>query len=171
MKTQPAANTNTNTNTNTSAGAETDRITRSVAINAPRARVWRALANAEEFGSWFGANLKGQTFAPGQRARGPFTFAGYEHLSFDVVIDRVEPEKLLSYRWHPYAMDSAVDYEKEQPTLVTFTLKDAPNDSTLLTVVESGFDNVPPHRRLEAFRMNTRGWEMQLEKIARHVGA
>lgn len=165
MKTETAGN------TNTSAGAETDRITRSIVINAPRARVWRALANAEEFGNWFGANLKGQTFAPGHRARGPLTFAGYEHVNFDAVVDRVEPEKLLSYRWHPYAMDAAVDYDKEQPTLVTFTLKDAPNDSTMLTVVESGFDNVPPHRRLEAFRMNTRGWEMQLEKIARHVSA
>jgi uncharacterized protein YndB with AHSA1/START domain len=165
MKTQTAAD------TNMGASADTDRITRSVVINAPRARVWRALANAEEFGSWFGANLKGQTFAPGQRARGPFTFRGYEHLSFDVIIERIEPQNLLSYRWHPYALDPAVDYEKEQPTLVTFTLKDAPGESTVLTVVETGFDNVPPHRRIEAFRMNSSGWEKQLENIVRHVSA
>jgi len=76
---------------------------------------------------------------------------------------------LLSYRWHPYAVDPAVDYEKEEPTLVTFTLNDAPAKGTLLTVVESGFDKVPPHRRLEAFRMNTQGWEAQLDKIARYV--
>jgi uncharacterized protein YndB with AHSA1/START domain len=154
-----------------STAADTDSIKRSVVINAPRARVWRALSNAEEFGTWFGANLKGQIFAPGRRAHGPLTFAGYEHIDFDVVIDRIEPQDLLSYRWHPYAMDPAVDYSREQPTLVTFTLKDAPGSGTLLTVVESGFDNVPPHRRLEAFRMNSRGWEMQIEKIARHVGA
>jgi uncharacterized protein YndB with AHSA1/START domain len=150
---------------------DTNRIERSVVINAPRERVWRALSSAEEFGTWFGANLKGQAFAPGQRARGQITIPGYEHVYFDVVIERIEPQKLLSYRWHPYAVDPAVDYTKEQPTLVTFTLKDAPANGTLLTVVESGFDNVPPHRRLEAFRMNSRGWEGQIDNIAHHVSA
>ena len=149
----------------------TDRITRSIVINAPRERVWRALSNAEEFGTWFGANLRGQTFAAGQRARGQITIPSCEHMQFDVVIERVEPQELLSYRWHPYAADPAIDYSKEQPTLVTFTLKDAPGNATLLTVVESGFDNVPPARRMEAFRMNDRGWEAQLGKIARHAGA
>jgi len=148
---------------------DTDRIERRVVINAPRDRVWRALSNAEEFGTWFGANLKGQSFAAGQRTRGQITFSGYEHVWFDVVIERVEPKDLLSYRWHPYAVDPAVDYDKELPTLVTFLLEDAPGNSTLLTVVETGFDKVPPQRRLEAFRMNTRGWETQLTCIARHV--
>lgn len=151
--------------------ADTDSIERSIVINAPRERVWRALSNAEEFGAWFGANLKGQTFAPGQRARGQITFKGYEHVWFDVIIERIEPQDLLSYRWHPYAMDPNVDYDKEQPTLVTFTLKDAPGNGTLLTVLETGFDNVPAQRRLEAFRMNSRGWEQQLGCIARHVSA
>jgi uncharacterized protein YndB with AHSA1/START domain len=154
-----------------STSSDTDRIERSIVINAPRDRVWRALSNAEEFGTWFGANLKGQTFAAGQRTRGQITFAGYEHVWFDVVIDRVEPKDLLSYRWHPYAIDPTVNYDKEQPTLVTFLLKDAPGNGTLLTVVETGFDNVPPQRRLDAFRMNSRGWEQQLACIVRHVTA
>jgi uncharacterized protein YndB with AHSA1/START domain len=149
----------------------TDRIERSTLINAPRERVWRALSNAETFGTWFGANLKGQSFAPGKRARGQINIAGFEHLYFDVVIERIEAPSLLSYRWHPYPADPAVDYTKEEPTLVTFTLKEAPGNSTLLTVVESGFDKVPPHRRLEAFRMNTRGWEGQINNIVRHVTA
>jgi uncharacterized protein YndB with AHSA1/START domain len=152
------------------AATGTDRIERSIQINAPRSRVWRALANAEEFGNWFGANLKGQAFAPGQRVQGPITIAGYEHVKFDVIVDRVEPEKLLSYRWHPYAVDPAVDYSREQPTLVTFTLEDA-GEGTLLTVVESGFDKVPPQRRLEAFRMNSAGWEAQLQNIQRHAAS
>lgn len=149
--------------------ASTDRIERSIVINAPRSRVWRALTDAEEFGTWFGADLKGQRFAPGARAHGPITFKGYEHLVFDVVVDRIEPEDLLSYRWHPYAHDPSVDYTKETPTLVTFTLKDAPGDGTLLTVVETGFDRLPPGRRMETFRMNTLGWESQTKKIAAHV--
>lgn len=152
---------------------DSNRIERSIVINAPRDRVWRAIANAEEFGTWFGAKLDGQTFAPGQRVRGQISAAtcGHEDAWFDVVIDRIEPQNLLSYRWHPYAVDPAVDYTKEQPTLVTFTLKDAPGKGTLLTVVESGFDQVPPQRRLEAFRMDSHGWEAQLNNIERHVGA
>jgi uncharacterized protein YndB with AHSA1/START domain len=156
--------------TATTAAAQTDRIERSIQIDAPRSRVWRALSNAQEFGDWFGANLKGQAFAPGQRVQGPITISGYEHVKFDVIVERVEPEKLLSYRWHPYAVDPAIDYSKEQRTLVTFTLKDA-GEGTLLTVVESGFDNVPPERRLEAFRMNSGGWEAQLRNIQRHAAA
>lgn len=151
--------------------SNTDRIERSVIINAPRERVWRALSNAEEFGIWFGANLKGQTFAPGQRARGQITSCGHEHAWFDVVVERIKPQDLFSFRWHPYAIDPTEDYTKEEPTLVTFTLKDAPSNGTLLTVVESGFDNVPPHRRMEAFRMNSHGWVAQLDNVARHASA
>jgi uncharacterized protein YndB with AHSA1/START domain len=154
----------------TRTATETDRIERSIQINAPRSRVWRALSNAEEFGNWFGANLKGQAFAPGQRVQGPITIEGYKHVMFDVIVERVEPEKLLTYRWHPYAVDPKIDYTKEQRTLVTFTLKDAA-DGTLLTVVESGFDNVPPERRMEAIRMNSGGWEGQLRNIQRHAAA
>jgi uncharacterized protein YndB with AHSA1/START domain len=149
--------------------SDTDRIERSIVINAPRDRVWRALSNAEEFGTWFGANLKGASFAPGQRASGHITHPGYEHILFDVVIERVEPQDLLSYRWHPYAVDPAMDYSSEEPTLVTFTLEDAPGNATLLTVVETGFDKVPPQRRLEAFRMNSNGWDGQMRNIVRHL--
>jgi uncharacterized protein YndB with AHSA1/START domain len=150
---------------------ETDRIERSVVVNAPRERVWRALSNAEEFGTWFRANLQGQQFAPGQRARGPMTYPGYEHIYFDAVIERIEPMDLLSFHWHPYAVDPAQDYSKEEPTLVTFTLGEAAGNGTLLTIVESGFDKVPSERRLEAFRMNSRGWDGQIENIIRHVTA
>ncbi|MCC6209010.1 MAG: SRPBCC family protein [Gammaproteobacteria bacterium] len=154
-----------------SAPSSTDRIERSIVINAPRERVWRALSNAEEFGSWFGANLKGQTFAPGKRARGQNTACGHEDVWFDIVVERVDPQDLFSYRWHPYAIDPAVDYSQEESTLVTFTLTDAPGAGTLLTVVESGFDRVPSNRRLEAFRMHGSGWDAQLNNIARHASA
>ena len=155
--------------TNTSP-SDTDRIERSIHIKSPRSRVWRALADAQEYGNWFGADLKGQTFAPGRRVQGPITIAGYEHVVFDVLIERVEPENLLSYRWHPYAVDPAIDYSTEQRTLVTFTLKDA-DAGTLLTVVETGFDKVPPDRRPTAFRMNSSGWEAQMRNIDRHAAS
>ena len=151
--------------------SDTDRIERSTVINAPRERVWRALSIAEEFGSWFGAKLAGQAFAPGQRTRGQITYPGYEHLYFDVLVERVEPQDLLSFRWHPGALDASFDYSSEEATLVTFTLDDAPGHGTLLKVVESGFDKLPPERRLEAFRMNSGGWDAQMKNIVRHVGA
>src|SRR5688572_12197063 len=126
----------------------TDRIERKVVIKAPRSRVWRALTNAEEFGQWFGAALQGKSFTPGARTQGQITISGFTHVMFDVVVERVEPERLMSWRWHPYPVDPKVDYNQEQPTLVTFELKDV-EGGTLLSVVESGFDKVPPHRRLE----------------------
>jgi uncharacterized protein YndB with AHSA1/START domain len=151
--------------------SDTDRIERSIVINAPRERVWLALTDADKFGAWFGASLQGQTFAAGQRVRGQITHCGYEHVFFDAVIERIEAQHLMAYRWNPYAVDPAVDYSKEEPTLVTFTLDDAPGGATRLKVVESGFDKVPPQRRLEAFRMNSRGWEAQLDNVARYVCA
>ena len=148
----------------------TDRVERQILIKAPRSRVWRALSNAEEFGQWFGVSLMGKNFMPGERVQGPITISGYEHVVFDVVIERVEPEELLSFRWHPYAIDPAIDYSKEERTLVTFELKEA-EGGTLLSVVEAGVDNIPPHRSLDAFRMNTGGWEDQMKNIEKHVAA
>jgi uncharacterized protein YndB with AHSA1/START domain len=148
----------------------TDRIERKVLLKASRARVWRALSNAEEFGSWFGVRLKDQSFAPGQRTHGQVTHPGYEHLVFEVWIERVEPERLLSWRWHPAPLEKDVDYASEPTTLVTFKLEDA-QGGTLLSVVESGFDAVPPDRRLGAFRQNSEGWDAQMKNIEKHVAA
>ena len=148
----------------------TDRIERRILLQVPRSRVWRALSNAEEFGGWFGVNLKGKSFAPGQRTQGQITHPGYEYLVFEIWIERMEPERLLSWRWHPAAVEQDVDYSSEPTTLVTFELQDA-DGGTLLSVVESGFDKVPPERRLAAFRMNSEGWDAQMKQIERHVAA
>lgn len=147
----------------------TDRIERHIDLNAPRERVWRALTQPDEFGAWFRVNLQGQAFVPGQRNRGPITYPGYEHLTMEITVERVEPTTTFAYRWHPYAVDPAVDYSHEAPTLVTFTLADAPGGGTRLTVVESGFDRLPAHRRDEAWRMNDGGWAAQVDNIAQHV--
>ena len=146
----------------------TDRIERKILLKAPRSRVWRALSNAEEFGNWFGVALKGKTFAAGKRVQGQITYPGYEHVVFDVVIERMEPERLISWRWHPAAVEPSIDYSKEPTTLVEFELKDV-EGGTLLSVVESGFDSIPPSRRLEAFRMNSGGWDEQMKNIKKHV--
>jgi uncharacterized protein YndB with AHSA1/START domain len=148
-------------------GVNTDSITKNVLLKAPRSRVWRALTNAQEFGTWFGARLTG-TFAPGARIQGPITHKGYEHLTMDFTIDKVEPERLISWRWHPAAIEPGVDYSAEPTTLVTFELEEV-DGGTRLTVVESGFDRIPAARRADAFRMNEGGWTQQMESIKRHV--
>ena len=149
----------------------TDRIERSIELKAPRSRVWQAISNPGEFGTWFRAALADETFAPGRTARGPITYPGYEHLTMEMQVERVEPERLFAYRWHPYAVEPGVDYSAEPTTLVEFTLEDADDGGTLLTVVESGFDAIPAHRRDEAYRMNSGGWEEQLQNVRRHVEA
>jgi uncharacterized protein YndB with AHSA1/START domain len=150
--------------------ASTDRIERKIMLKVPRSRVWRALTDPTEFGAWFGLSLQGTAMVAGKPLRGKVTHPGYEHVVFEVLIERVEPERLLSWRWHPYAVDPAVDYFAEPTTLVVFELQDV-EGGTLLRMVESGFDNVPPARRLEAFRMNSGGWDQQMKNIEKHVAA
>jgi uncharacterized protein YndB with AHSA1/START domain len=148
--------------------SSTDCIQREILLKVPLARVWRALADAGEFGDWFGVALKGKTFAAGHSVQGQITYPGYEHLVFEVLIEQMEPERLLSFRWHPYAVDPEVDYGQEATTLVVFTLQKV-EGGTLLRVVESGFDAVPAERRQEAFRMNSSGWDEQMLNIEKHV--
>jgi len=146
-----------------------DRIEKRIELKAPVPRVWRALTDHREFGSWFRVALEGP-FVPGKEVRGRITYPGYEHLTMAVTVQRMEPERLFSFKWHPYAIDPKVDYSTEPPTLVEFTLTDVPG-GTLLVVVESGFAALPAHRRDEAFRMNEGGWSIQMENVARHVGS
>ncbi|MBN8922850.1 MAG: vanillate O-demethylase oxidoreductase VanB [Rhodanobacter sp. 68-29] len=145
-----------------------DRIERQILLQAPRAKVWHALVDAESFGDWFGVNLEGQRFVAGQTARGHITYPGYEHLMCEMQIERIEPERLFSYRWHPYAVDPAADYSREPTTLVEFTLEDGAG-GILLRLVESGFDDIPLARRTEAYRMNSGGWDEQVANIRNYL--
>ena len=144
-----------------------DRIEKTIELKAPPSRVWRALTDHNEFGRWFRVRLDGP-FVPAQVSRGHITYPGYEHLRWEAVVQKMEPERLFSFTWHPYAVDPDEDYSREPSTLVEFTLRETPA-GTLLRVVESGFDKLPNKRRLEAFRMNEGGWSEQIKNIARHV--
>jgi uncharacterized protein YndB with AHSA1/START domain len=145
----------------------TDRIEKTITLRAPRSRVWRALTDPDQFGQWFRAKLEGP-FVEGATTRGRITYPGYEHLTLDMQVERIEPERLFSFRWHPYAVKPGVNYSSEPTTLVEFRLDDVGSDTTL-TIVESGFDRIPLSRRDEAFRMNDQGWSEQAKNIERHV--
>jgi uncharacterized protein YndB with AHSA1/START domain len=144
-----------------------DRIEKRIELKAPISQVWRALTDYREFGEWFRVNIEGP-FVPGQKAAGQLTYPGYEHVRWEVVIQKMEPERLFSFTWHPYAVDPKIDYSDETPTLVEFRLEQSAG-GTLLILTESGFEKVPSHRRLEAFRKNDGGWTEQMKNVERHV--
>ena len=144
-----------------------NRIEKRIELEAPVSRVWKALTDHRQFGEWFRVKLEGP-FIAGQESRGRITHPGYEHVEWRAVVKEIQPERLFSFTWHPYGIDPKVDYSKETPTLVEFRLEKTPKGA-LLTLVESGFENVPADRRLEAFRMNDGGWTAQMKNIEEYV--
>lgn len=144
-----------------------DTIEKRIELKAPVPRVWRALTDFREFGQWFRVALEGP-FVPGQVARGRITYPGYEHVRWEATVKDMQPERLFSFTWHPYAVDPKVDYSQETPTLVEFRLEKVPT-GTRLVITESGFDGIPAHRRIEALRMNEGGWAEQTKNIEAHV--
>jgi uncharacterized protein YndB with AHSA1/START domain len=152
------------------APSTTDRIHKQVLLHAPRSRIWQSLVNMREFGSWFGVALPDGLFAAGAAVEGQITHPDYQHLTMRLSVDDVEPERRLSFWWHPGAIEPGVDYTHEPKTLVVFELHDAA-DGVMLTVDESGFDNLPADRRAGAYRGNESGWAEQMGNIARYVGS
>ena len=156
----------------------TDRIEKKVLLRAPRKRVWRALSDSAEFGRWFGVKFN-SPFTPGASIRGlivPTTVNAevakaqkkYEGMPFDITIEQMEPERLFSFRWHPYAIEPGVDYSAEPTTLIVFTLEEVA-DGVMLTVTESGFDAIPLARRAKAFAANEQGWSMVVKLLEEHL--
>lgn len=146
-----------------------DAIEKQIELKAAPQRVWRALTDYREFGEWFRVRLE-QPFAVGQASRGRILHPGFDHVTFEIQVVRLDPESVFAFNWHPYAIDPGVDYSQETPTLVEFRLQKTAA-GTLLTLTESGFDKIPAHRRDEALRMNVGGWEQQMKNIERHVGS
>jgi uncharacterized protein YndB with AHSA1/START domain len=156
----------------------TDRIEKSVLLKAPQERVWQAISDSKRFGDWFGVTFDAP-FAPGARVVGTLSgttvdseiakrMEGYAGMRFEFVVDRIEPKHHFSYRWHPFAIDTSVDYSDEPMTLVAFDLEEAPG-GTLLTIVESGFDSIPLARRADAFEANGEGWATQTSLIEKYL--
>ncbi|TKC88826.1 vanillate O-demethylase oxidoreductase VanB [Trinickia terrae] len=157
---------------------QTDCIEKNVLLRAPLARVWEAISDAKQFGSWFGVAFDGP-FVAGSRLTGRITPTTvdaevaksqepYAGAAFEIVVDRIEPERLFSFRWHPFAVDSGFDYSSEPMTLVAFSLNAVPG-GTALTLTESGFDRIFAVRRAKAFDMNDRGWTAQMKLIEKYL--
>ena len=147
----------------------TDRIEKTIELRAPLDRVWRAVTDHEQFGAWFRVALEAP-FKVGELAQGRILHPGYEHVIWRARVAAIEPQHRFVFTWHPYAVDPDTDYESEPPTLVEFLLQPVAG-GVRLTIVESGFDALPPHRRPDALRMNDQGWTQQVENIRAHVEA
>ena len=147
----------------------TNRIEKAVDLKAPIERVWRALTDHNEFGTWFRVQIDGP-FVVGAVSRGRITVPGYEHVLWEAEIVRLEAPRRFAYTWHPYANDPKVDYSSEPQTLVEFELELIAG-GTRLTVVETGFDALPAHRRPDALRMNDSGWAGQVQRVKAFVEA
>jgi uncharacterized protein YndB with AHSA1/START domain len=156
----------------------TDRIEKKILLKAPLERVWRALADSTEFGTWFGMQFDAP-FTPGAKMRGVIVPTkvnaevakaqkNYEGIAFEIAIERMEPQRLFSFRWHPGAVDPKIDYSVEPATLVEFALEQTP-DGVMLTLTESGFDRIPVERRAKAFTSNERGWSIQMTLIEAYI--
>lgn len=155
-----------------------DHIEKQIILRAPRERVWRAISEAKQFGTWFGVEFDGE-FAAGTRLSGRIAPTKvdpevaklqqpYIDFPFEFHIERVEPMSLFSFRWHPHAVDPDADYSAEPMTLVEFRLEDA-EQGTLLTITESGFDGIPLERRATAFTSNEGGWAHQSKLIEKYL--
>lgn len=155
-----------------------DCIEKKILLRAPRKRVWRALSDSTEFGSWFGMKFDGP-FTPGATMRGVISptkvnaevaKAQKEHegMEFEITIEQMEPERLFSFRWHPFAVERGVDYSAEPTTLIVFILEETA-EGVLLTVTESGFDRIPRARRAKAFTANEQGWSMVVRLIEEYL--
>ncbi len=157
---------------------DTDRIEKQILLRAPVQRVWRALADPVEFGRWFGIKFDGP-FAPGASVRGVIVGTSanpevaklqkqHEGLPFEITIERMDPERLFSFRWHPHAIEPGVDYSAEPTTLVEFRLEHAA-EGVLLMLVESGFDKIPLARRAQAFSANEGGWSIMVKVFEEYL--
>lgn len=158
--------------------SSTNRIEKQVLLQASLERVWSAISNAKEFGSWFGVQFD-DAFVEGEQTTGeivPTTVdpevaksqEPYEGQPFEITIERIKPMHHFSFRWHPYAIDPDFDYSKEPTTLIVFELEET-DGGTLLSITESGFDSIPLERRAKAFEMNDQGWKAQLTLISKYL--
>ncbi len=148
-----------------------DQLEKRIELKAPISRVWRAITDYREFGEWFRVRLDGP-FVVGHVSRGQITYPGCEHIKWEALVQKMEPERLFSFTWpHPKSLEKEgypLDYSKEPRTLVEFRLEKTAS-GTLLVVTESGFDKLPGDRRLEAFRRNDGGWTEQMKNVENYV--
>jgi uncharacterized protein YndB with AHSA1/START domain len=138
-----------------------DRIERTMEIAHPPGKVWAALTTAEGLGTWFGNEAK-IDLRPGGSAQMRWTNGN----TADMRIDRVEEPAVFGFTWHIYGLAD----EDPRRTYVEFTLEPVVA-GTRLTVVESGFAQLPDDAYRTAFDGNTAGWASELGELVDYLDA
>jgi uncharacterized protein YndB with AHSA1/START domain len=138
-----------------------DRIERTVELPHPRSRVWAALTTAEGLGAWFGDQVA-IDLRPGGSAQ--MKWAGGH--TADLRVERVEEPAVFGFTWHIYGLPE----DDPRRTYVEFTLEPA-GAGTRLTVVESGFAQLPAEAYRTAYDGNTEGWAKELGELADYLDA
>jgi uncharacterized protein YndB with AHSA1/START domain len=158
--------------------SSTDRIEKNIVLRAPRERVWKAISDAKQFGTWFGVEFEGP-FVAGTNLKGKIVPTKVDPeiaklqephagMAFDFSVEKIEPMRHISFRWHPFAIEKGFDYAKEPTTLIVFELEEVAG-GTKLTITESGFDQIPLERRAKAFAANEGGWEAQTKLVEKFL--
>ena len=138
-----------------------DRIQRTVEVAHPPARVWAALTTAEGLGAWFG-NEATIDLRPGGPARMTWT----NGFAVDMRVERVEEPTVFGFTWQIYGLPE----DDPRRTYVEFTLEPV-GSGTRLTVVESGFAQLPPDAYAAAYDGNTKGWASELAELVSYLDA
>lgn len=145
------------------------RIDKSIEIDAPVERVWRALTDAAELSTWFQVKIDGE-IASGRTVWMTSILPSHAGIRFDVEIVELTPPSRVVWRWHPGDVDAAVNYQDEPRTTVVFTLH-ATAAGTRLEVSETGFDEISLSRRAKAYADNSQGWAEVTVWLKNHVEA
>ena len=138
-----------------------DRIERTVEIAHPPRKVWAALTTAEGLAAWFG-NEATIDLRPGGAAQlrwdgGP---------TVDLRVERVEEPTVFGYTWQIPELPE----DDPRRTYVEFTLEPA-GTGTRLTVVETGFAQLPDDTYRKVFDGHTEGWASELAELVVYVDA
>jgi uncharacterized protein YndB with AHSA1/START domain len=147
--------------------AELSRIDRSIEIQAPVERVWRALTDANELSAWFQVTIEG-ALAQGSEVWMTSVHPAHAGQRFRVRIVDMSPPTRLVWKWHPGEVDPRVDYSREPQTTVTFTLERSAR-GTRLNVAEDGFDEISLTRRAKVHADNTQGWAEVVVWLQKYV--
>ena len=138
-----------------------DRIERTVELAHPPKKVWAALTTAEGLGTWFGHQAT-IDLRPG--GTGQMTWNSGDKA--EMRIERVDEPTIFGFTWHIYGLPA----EDPRRTYVEFTLEPV-DTGTRLTVVESGFAQLPDEDYRKAFSSNTEGWTSELGELVDYLNA
>ena len=138
-----------------------DRIERTLELAHPPSTVWAALTTAEGLAAWFG-NEAGIDLRPGGTGWMKWT----DGATADMRVERVEEPSVFGFTWHIYGLPE----DDPRRTYVEFTLEPT-GSGTRLTVVESGFAQLPGDAYRKAYDGNSQGWLSELGELAAYLDA